>query len=111
MELLWTVLGSEKPADAADFKLATHLPREVVLRRTAVACGWILGLFAAVALLGFVVGVPVFVFLYIKLQGKEGWLFSAVFTALVWATFYGLFDRLLHLPFPPGWIRSWIGLG
>jgi hypothetical protein len=31
-------------------------------------------------------------------------------TAGVWVCFYGLFDRLLHLPFPAGWIQTWLGL-
>jgi hypothetical protein len=33
-----------------------------------------------------------------------------VFTAVVWGFFYGLFDRLLHLPFPQGWLLEWSGL-
>jgi hypothetical protein len=32
-----------------------------------------------------------------------------VFTAAVWVFFYGLFDRLLHLPFPEGWMLTWLG--
>jgi hypothetical protein len=52
------------------------------------------------------VAVPLFVFLYLKLQANEGWILSAAFTAGVWAFFYGLFDRLLHLPFPAGWAFS-----
>jgi Tripartite tricarboxylate transporter TctB family len=110
-EVLWTLLGSAPPAAAADFKLSADLPRELALRRTAVAGGWIVALLAAIVLLGFVVAVPLFVFLYLRLQGKEGWVFSAVFTAVVWGIFYGLFDLLLHLPFPAGWVQEWVGLG
>ena len=73
-------------------------------RKTLLACAWIFGFFAAILVAGFPVAVPLFVFLYLKMQGKEGWLFSALFTAAVWAIFYGLFDRLLHLPFPAGWL-------
>jgi hypothetical protein len=79
----------------------------VSLRRTALAAAWILGFFAAIVLLGFPIAVPLFVFLYLRLQGREGWLFSLVFTAAVWASFYGLFDRLLHLPFAEGWLITW----
>jgi hypothetical protein len=50
------------------------------------------------------------VFSYLKLQAKEGWLLSTVYTALLWAAFYGLFDILLHLPFPAGWLLEWLGL-
>lgn len=45
--------------------------------------------------------------LYLKLQGGEGWLLSIVITAVAWGAFYGLFDRLLHLPFPAGWVLTW----
>jgi hypothetical protein len=78
------------------------VPRELALRRAALAAAWIAGFFAAIVLLGFVLAVPAFVFLYLRIQGRESGLFSAVFAAAVWAAFYGLFDRLLHLPFPPG---------
>ena len=71
-------------------------------RRTLVTIGWILGFFAAILLLGFLVAVPLFLLGYLKLQAKEGWLFAIVFTALVWLAFWGLFDYLLHLPFGAG---------
>ena len=74
---------------------------------TALAVGWIVGFFLMIMLLGFPPAVAVLVFAYLKVQGKEGWLFSAVFTAVVWGCFYGLFDMLLHLPFPPGWLFTW----
>lgn len=110
-EALWVLFGSTERGETKDFQLSNHLPPKETLRRTAVASGWILGFFAAIVLLGFPVAVPLFVFLYLKLQGKEGWVFSALFTAAVWLFFYGLFDRLLHLPFPAGWLVTWAGLG
>jgi hypothetical protein len=109
-EALWVLLGSETQSAASDFKLSDHLPESVALRRTLLAAGWIFGFFFAILLLGFLVAVPAFVFLYLRLQGKQGWLFSAVFTLAVFAFFYGLFDLLLHLPFPPGVLLSWVGV-
>ena len=109
-EALWTVLGkrSERHA-AADFQLSTDQAPEVARRRTALAVAWTVGFFALIVLLGFQVAVPVLVFAYLKLQGKEGWIFTTVFTAAVWGFFYGLFDLLLHLPFPPGVLLEWLG--
>jgi len=109
-EALWVLLGSSERGETKDFQFSHELPQREVLKRTAVASGWIIGFFAAIVLLGFPFAVPLFVFLYLKLQGKEGWLFSAVFTAVVWLFFYGLFDRLLHLPFLDGWLLTWFGL-
>jgi hypothetical protein len=109
-EALWVLFGSTERGETKDFQMSTHLPDDVMLRRTALAAGWILGFFAAIVLLGFPIAVPLFVFLYLKLQGKEGWMFSAVFTLAVWGIFSGLFGFLLHLPFPDGWIAIWLGV-
>jgi hypothetical protein len=107
-EAAWVLFGKAGRAEVQDFQLARDVPEREVVRRSAVAAAWIVGFFAAIVLFGFAVAVPLFVFLYLKLQANEGWIFSAVFTAAVWALFYGLFDRLLHLPFPAGWALTWI---
>jgi hypothetical protein len=109
-EALWLLVGTTQRGEARDFQFSHELPEKEVLKRTGLAAGWILGFFAAIILLGFPVAVPLFVFLYLKVQGKEGWVLSVVFTAAVGLFFYGLFDRLLHLPFPEGWLRAWSGL-
>jgi hypothetical protein len=107
-EALWTLFGSA-PAEggaAKDFQLSVGTE---TARRTAVAFAWILGFFAAIVLLGFPIAVPLLVLLYLKLQAREGWVLSIVMTVAVWGVFYGLFDRLLHLPFPAGWVLAWFG--
>jgi hypothetical protein len=109
-EALWTLFGSAPAQEGAakDFQLS--IGKDTV-RRTAVGFAWILGFFAAIVLLGFPIAVPLFVFLYLKLQGREGWVLSIVMTAAVWGVFYGLFDLLLHLPFATGWLFTWLGFG
>jgi hypothetical protein len=103
-EAAWALLGSkEEKTQAMDFQLSVH---EKSLPRTVVAIAWMLGFFAAIVLLGFPIAVPLFVLLYLKLQGGEGWVLSIVMTLAVWGIFYGLFDRLLHLPFAAGWLFS-----
>jgi hypothetical protein len=106
-EALWAIFAKGRASEAADFKMSEDQPREVVVRRTLLAVAWALGFFAMIVLLGFQIAVPVLVFAYIRLQGKESWLFTIVFTAVVWALFYGLFDLVLHLPFPPGMLIAW----
>src|SRR5581483_3522170 len=104
-ELLWSVFGSSgKSEEMMDFQLSTHLPPAVMARRTLLAIAWTLGFFALIVLVGFLIAVPLFVFLYLKIQGREKWLFSVILTLATWAFFYGLFDQLLHLPFPDGWL-------
>lgn len=107
-EALWTLFGSpsKEPEEARDFQLTLGTG---AARRTLVAIGWILAFFAAIVLLGFPIAIPLFVFLYLKLQGRESWVLSLVMTLAVWGVFYGLFDLLLHLPFPAGWLFTWLG--
>lgn len=110
-EAAWVIFGTtERSEKVQDFQIAQDVPHGVVLSRTANATAWIAGFFAAIVLFGFPLAVPLFVFLYLKVEGKEGWIFSAVFTAVLWGVFYGLFERLLHLPFLDGWLPGWLGL-
>ena len=105
-EALWTLFGQEAAKSEIEVALTTD---PAARRRVLVVAGWILGFFAAFMLLGFPIAVPLFLFLYLKLQGGEGWGLSIVIAAVVTAVFYGLFDALLHLPFPAGWLFSSLG--
>jgi hypothetical protein len=108
VELLWALFGKpEEESAAADIELTMQ---EGTGRRIAVAAAWMIGFFAAIALLGFPIAVAGFLFLYLKFQGGEGWTLSIVITVVTGAAFYGLFDALLHLPFPAGWLWEWLGL-
>lgn len=106
-ELLWTLFGKEEKRDAMEVTLSTDASAR---RRVALTAAWMLAFFAAIALLGFPIAVPLFVFLYLKLQGGEGWAMSIGLTVGVFAAFYGLFDALLHLPLPAGWLWEWLGM-
>lgn len=107
-EAAWVIFGKTPAAESAE---AADIPRDVAARRTWVAVAWALGFFALILLVGFLIAVPAMVFLYLRVQSREGWIFSIVFTAAIWGFFYGLFDVLLHLPFPAGWLLSSLGLG
>ena len=104
-ELLWTLFGTPPQAAANEVELSTDPAAQ---RRVVRVAGWMFAFFAAIALLGFPIAVPLFVFLYLKLEGGEGWVMSIVITLATAAVFYGLFDALLHLPFPSGWLLDWM---
>jgi TctA family transporter len=79
----------------------------IARRRTLGITAWIIGAFAAIWLLGFAVAVPLTTFLYLKVTGQERWVLSAVFALISWLCFYGIFDYLLHVPFPEGRLLVW----
>jgi len=108
VEMGWSALGAEKQREghAVDFELTTEIDSVAARRRTLTIVAWIFGFFILILLVGFPAGVPLFVFLYLKFAGKEGWGLALVLTVLSWLLMTGLFDWLLHIPFPDGWIQS-----
>ncbi|MGH7845294.1 MAG: tripartite tricarboxylate transporter TctB family protein [Candidatus Binatia bacterium] len=93
-----------------DFQFTKGLDQDTARKRTIYIFGWIFGFFLGIWLIGFSYMVPLFVFLYLKVQSREKWPLSIALTAGAWVIFWGLFDRLLRLPFPDGQVMVWLGL-
>jgi putative tricarboxylic transport membrane protein len=85
------------------------LPRRVVVRRTVEICGFVLGSYAAIWLLGFSLATLVTTFLYLKVGAGERWPISVVLSLAAFAFVYGLFEWGLAVPFPPGVLVVWLG--
>jgi len=93
-----------------DFQFTQAMDSTVARWRTISILSWIFGFFGAVWLLGFGLAVPALVFCYLRLQAGEGWGLSIGLTVGAWLCFWGLFVKLLSLPFPDGQITVWLGL-
>jgi hypothetical protein len=91
-------------------EIASSLDRAVVRNRALSIVSWILGFFLAIWLLGFILAVPVASFLYFRFAGGEKWSISIPLSLVAGAIFYGLFDYVLHLPFPEGTLLTWLNL-
>ncbi|MFB3886603.1 MAG: tripartite tricarboxylate transporter TctB family protein [Thermodesulfobacteriota bacterium] len=89
--------------DSVDFQLSEDVDPALASRRTLLGFGWIIGFFLLILLFGFLLAIPLMVFLFLKVQSKEGWGISLGLTALALVFFYGLFIWLLNIPFPRGW--------
>ena len=83
------------------------IPTNLVNRRTAGIFGWIAGYFVAIWLLGFNIAGPLCTFVQLRLGSREKWFITLLFTAISWLLIYGLFDRVLHVPFPTGKLLEW----
>lgn len=66
---------------------------------------WILGFYFAIRLVGFLSAVPLFVFGYARTYGA-GWLLSCLLAGSAWALLYGVFEHVLHVPWPEPWLRE-----
>ena len=107
-ELLSTLRREKDTANPGE--IASSLEPAVVRSRAISIVAWILGFFLAIWLLGFVVAVPLATFLYFRFAGGEKWSISIPLSLVAGAIFYGLFDYLLHLPFPEGTLLVWLNL-
>jgi len=113
IQLLADLFGRSPGAGESrhDLELATDVPPEIARRRTIAIFAWIAGFILLVFLLGFPYAVPIFVFLYLAPQTGVGWRLKMLLPAIAWGFFYGLFVRVLHLPFDAGQIQTWLGWG
>ena len=68
--------------------------------------GWMALFIALVFLLGFPLAVPLFIFGYLAVAGRESWLLSMALAFAAWGVFYLLFQKLLHFPFEAGWLTG-----
>ncbi|HEY7714379.1 MAG TPA: tripartite tricarboxylate transporter TctB family protein [Candidatus Binatia bacterium] len=60
---------------------------------------WIVGFYLLILLLGFPVAVPLFVLAYAKAY-RASWSLAGFLGLLAWGFVYGVFERILHVPWP-----------
>ena len=112
---LWTGVrgGDEKAPDAtgaADLYLDANLRSGEALKRTFIICAWLVGIFAGTWLLGQLIALPLFVFLYLKVGSNEGWVVSLFLTAGAIAFLYGVFDQVIHASWYEGELFRFLGI-
>jgi hypothetical protein len=110
LDLKGIVAKKSGNASPVDVQFAERTDPVAARRRTINIFSWIVGYIAAIWLLGYFYSVPLLVFLYLKVQSRESWTLSIALTAGAWLSFWGLFERLLHLPFPQGMLFTWLGM-
>ena len=104
-------LTTRRPTSAGDAG-DDGLPRGSAdeTRRTAAICDWILGMYAAIWLLGFSLATLVTTFLYLR-TARERWRITIALSLAGFAFVFGLFEKALSVPFPPGQLLVWLGHG
>jgi predicted branched-subunit amino acid permease len=73
-------------------------------------CGWIVGMYAAIWLVGFALAALLTTLLYLR-AARERWSLSLVLSLAGFVFVYGLFQLGLGVPFPPGRLLDWLGHG
>ena len=108
LELFGAPETAENPAVDAEF--SNDVLPAVAWRRVIAIFSWIAVFIVFVYLLSFPVAVPLFIFLFLKMQSNVSWPGSIAMTAVTWGFFYAVFERLVNLRFEPGWVQTALGL-
>ncbi|GAB6153811.1 hypothetical protein JCM17380_25610 [Desulfosporosinus burensis] len=72
------------------------------VRKEIIAFSWLTGLFLLIYVVGFIIAIPIYLFLYLKIKSQEKLVFSGLFSLISWGALYGFFGLILHIPLYPG---------
>ena len=104
---------NSKKTDTGDLQVDLNMEARVLAQKAGIYFGWLVGLFFGILIFGFFICIPLYSFLYLKIQAKEEWLLSSYLTLGVTVFFIGLFDQVLHihwvkplLPLPESLLKS-----
>jgi len=84
-----------------------HIPPRQIALRGAIFFGWLLAFMGSMAVIGLIPTVPLFVIMYMRLEGPEPW--KLVIPQAIGLTIfiYLVFDQLLTIPWPPTYFGTW----
>jgi putative tricarboxylic transport membrane protein len=92
---------------AQSVEIEVEIAPELVRKRTISIILWTVGFFLVIWLLGFSYAVPLTILLYLVFA-KESWFISASVTFFSWLFYWGLFEKMLNVPFPEGYLITLI---
>jgi putative tricarboxylic transport membrane protein len=78
------------------------LEAKTELRRTLGFFAWFVAGALGIWLLGIVITLPLLIFLYALVEGKEKWFISLIMAGCAYALVWGLFEYMLETRWPPG---------
>jgi hypothetical protein len=77
--------------------------------RALILCGWVVGFFLGICLLGFKVGALCLTFLFLRFTANENWTISAAMAVGSYLFFWLVFDVALGVPLDNGLIGDYFG--
>ncbi len=84
-----------------------EMPRRMVLQRAAVFFGFLLLMMGGIATIGFLPAIPLFIILFMRLEGRERWSLTLAQAVFIPLFVYVVFHRLLRLPWPQTLLGDW----
>ncbi|SDR49002.1 TctA family transporter [Paraburkholderia fungorum] len=76
------------------------LPNRTVLLRAAKFLGWFIAFLVCMALIGMIPTIPLMIVAFMRVEGRESWRLSLILALCVTAVVYGIFQQVIHIPWP-----------
>ncbi len=84
-----------------------HVPTGLLIWRTVVFFGWMIGFMISMALIGLIPTVPLFVISFMRVEGPEKWRLIIPYAVFMVIFVYIMFDQMLTIPWPPTLMGDW----
>lgn len=84
-----------------------HVPTKLLIIRTTIFFGWMVGFMASMATIGLIPTVPLFTVLFMRFEGPERWSLVIPYAFFMTAFVYVMFDQMLTIPWPPTLMGGW----
>ena len=85
-----------------------HVPVRQIVVRALLFFGWLLAFMGSMAVIGLIPTVPLFVIMYMRLEGPERWSIIVPYAVLLTVFIWIVFDQLLTIPWPPTYLGGWV---
>lgn len=84
-----------------------EMPQRTLLIRAGMFLGYLVLFMGLMATIGLLPTIPLFILIYMRLEGRESWKIVAGYVVVLTLLIYVIFDRLLTIPWPPTLIGQW----
>ena len=79
-----------------EIRLEKKLEMELT-RRVLIQSVWLIGFFALIYLVGFLISIPVFAILFLRIHGKVGWVETLAIAAITWGFIFAMFETFMKV--------------
>ncbi len=104
------IRGRSQKKEQGDPWVSSQISGDLSLKRAGVVFGWLILFLIGVWVLGYEVAAVAFVFLFMKITGKQSWGVSILFTALSFVFLFSVFRLLLNVVWPHGALWEMLGI-
>ena len=90
--------------------MSSQISEELSFRRAGLVFGWLILFLIGVWALGYEFAAVAFVFLFMKITGKQSWGMSILFTVFSFVFLFSVFRLLLNVVWPHGALWEILGV-